>query len=172
MKTKFSKTFVTYFLPVGDDIEEIVADWVRFLREEKLWGNDDPLFPATRIALGETRQFEAAGLEKAHWSNAGPIRTIFRDAFERVNLPYFNPHSLRNTLARLGEEVCKTPEEFKAWSQNLGHEQVLTTFLSYGSVATERQGAIIRGLGTARPSEQPGADDIVEAIVRRLKAEK
>ena len=27
---------------------------------------------------------------------------------------------------------CKTPEEYKAWSQNLGHEGVLTTFCSYG----------------------------------------
>ena len=64
VKTKFSKTFTTYFFPVGDGIQEIVADWVRFLREEKLWGNDDPLFPATRIVVGKTRQFEAAGLER------------------------------------------------------------------------------------------------------------
>ena len=74
VKTKFSKTFTTYFFPVGDGIQEIVAEWVGFLREEKLWGNDDPLFPATRIAVGQTRQFEAAGLERKHWSNAGPIR--------------------------------------------------------------------------------------------------
>src|SRR5271165_3980349 len=30
VKTKFSKTFTTYFFPVGDGILEIVADWVRF----------------------------------------------------------------------------------------------------------------------------------------------
>lgn len=170
VKTKFSKTFTTYFLPVGDGIREIVADWVRYLREEKLWGNDDPLFPATRIVVGQTHQFETAGLERAHWSNAGRIRTIFREAFGRAGLPYFNPHSLRKTLARLGETLCRTAEELKAWSQNLGHEQVLTTLLSYGSVATDRQGEIIRGLGSARPSEQPGADAIAEAVVRKLQS--
>ena len=84
---------------MGDGIQEIVADWVRFLREEKLWGNDDPLFPATRIAVGPDRQFEAAGLEQKHWSTATPIRKIFREAFERAGLPYFHPHSLRKTLA-------------------------------------------------------------------------
>ena len=63
VKTKFSKTFTTYFFPVGDEVRQIVAEWVRFLREEKLWGNDDPLFPATRIVVGQTHQFEAAGLE-------------------------------------------------------------------------------------------------------------
>lgn len=171
VKTKFSKSIETYFFPVGDGIQEIVADWVLFLREEKMWGNDDPLFPATRIVVGQTRQFEAAGLERAHWSSAGPIRKVFREAFERAGLPYFNPHSIRKTLARLGETICKTPEDFKAWSQNLGHEQVMTTFLSYGSVATDRQGVIIRGLCSARPSEQPGVDDIADALIRRLKSE-
>src|ERR1039458_6882928 len=137
VKTKFSKTFTTYFFPVGDGIREIVAEWVRFLREEKLWGNDDPLFPATRIVLGAARQFEAAGLEREHWSTATPIRAIFRGAFERAGLPYFHPHSLGKTLGRLGQQLCQSPEDFKAWSQNLGHEQVLTTFVSYGKVATD-----------------------------------
>jgi integrase len=61
-------------------------------------------------------------------------------------LPYFNPHSFRKTLARLGEQTCSTPEEFKAWSQNLGHEKVLTTLTSYGQVNRVRQGDIIRKL--------------------------
>jgi integrase len=169
VKTKFSKTFTSYFFPVGDGIQEIVADWVRFLREEKLWGNDDPLFPATHIALGTTRQFEAAGLERTHWRTAAPIRTIFREAFERAGLPYFHPHSLRKTLVKLGLEVCQSPEDFKAWSQNLGHEQVLTTFISYGKVATDRQGAIIRGLTTSNQVSNPQAGEIADELFKRLR---
>ena len=42
-------------------------------------------------------------------------------------LPNFSPHSFRNTLAMLGETLCHSVEEFKAWSQNLGHDGVLTT---------------------------------------------
>ena len=34
----------------------------------------------------------------------------------------------------------------QAWSQNLGHNQVLTTFTSYGVVPADRQAAIVRGL--------------------------
>ena len=71
---------------------------------------------------------------------------IFREAFVSAGLPYFNPHRFRNTLVQLGQDVRMTPEQFKAWSQNLGHEKVLTTFLSYGEVACQRQGEIIRGL--------------------------
>jgi integrase len=170
VKTKFSKTFTTYFFPVGGDARQIVEDWVRYLVEQKLWGSDDPLFPATRIALGTDGQFAPDGLEQTHWSNATPIRAIFRKAFERAGLPYFNPHSFRKTLARLGEEVCNSPEDFKAWSQNLGHEQVLTTFTSYGAVATDRQGAIIKGLNKEKtPQLQSGADDIAEAVFRKLQ---
>src|SRR5262249_32676530 len=90
VKTKFSKTFTTYFFPVGEDVRAIVAQWVNYLLTEKLWGPDDPLFPATLVALGEARQFEACGLARAHWRNAGPIRAIFREAFERVGIPYAN----------------------------------------------------------------------------------
>jgi integrase len=169
VKTKFSKTFTTYFFPVGEEVRQIVADWVRYLREEMLWGNDDPLFPPTRVALGSARQFEAAGLERSHWRTATPIRAIFREAFERAASPYFHPHSLRKTLARLGEQVCQTPEEFKAWSQNLGHEQVLTTFMSYGKVATERQGELIHGIGMPRPSTQSDVEDFAEAVAKRLR---
>jgi len=171
VKTKFSKSFTTYFFPVGEEVSQIVADWVRYLREKKLWGNDDPLFPVTHIVQGTTCQFEAVGIERVHWSTASPIRTIFREAFEQTGLPYFHPHSIRKTLARFGEQVCKSPEDFKAWSQNLGHEQVLTTFMSYGAVATERQGEIIRGLGTPQPHTPSAADDIVEALFRKLREE-
>lgn len=169
VKTKFSKTFTTFFFPVGDEIRQIVADWVTYLRQEKLWGNDDPLFPATRIALGATHQFEADGLTREHWSSAAPIRTIFREAFGAAGLPYFNPHSFRNTLVRLGETVCRTPEQFKAWSQNLGHEGVLTTFYSYGEVGNRRQGEIIRGLAISHQTERPDVAEIAKAVARELR---
>ncbi|MFA6271298.1 MAG: tyrosine-type recombinase/integrase [Candidatus Paceibacterota bacterium] len=168
VKTKFSKTFDTFFFPVGGEISGIVAEWVSYLRDEKLWGNDDPLFPSTRIEVGPSRQFEVTGLERAHWSTTTPIRTIFREAFNRAGLPYFNPHSFRDTLVQLGQEVCKTPEQFKAWSQNLGHEKVLTTFLSYGGVAYQRQGEIIRDLAKPKKNVQTNADEIAEAVVKRL----
>jgi hypothetical protein len=77
--------------------------------------------------------------------------------------------STDDRMARLGGEVCRSPEDFKAWSQNLAHEQVLTTFLNYGSVAVDRQGAIIRGLGTARASTQPNAQEIADAVAGKLQ---
>ena len=169
VKTKFSKTFNTFFFPVGDEICGIVSEWISFLRDVKLWGNDDPLFPATRVAVGSSHQFEASGLKRKHWSTATPIRTIFRDAFTAAGLPYFNPHSFRNTLVQLGEKVCKTPEHFKAWSQNLGHEKVLTTFLNYGEVAWQRQGTIIRELAMPQKTMLKDGNKIREEVFKGLR---
>lgn len=165
VKTKFSKTFTTFFFPVGDEVRAIVDEWVRDLREVRLWGNDDPLFPATRVELGERLQFEATGIERKAWETAAPIRVIFKQAFEAAGLPYFNPHSLRSTLVQLGQQVCRSPEHFKAWSQNLGHEGVLTTFVSYGAVATDRQGEILQTLGRAPADSGTAPEKMAEALL-------
>ena len=169
VKTKFSKSITTYFFPVGQEVGEIVRDWVRYLKDEKPWGNDDPLFPATRVAVGPSRQFEPCGLDRKHWSTATPIRKIFREAFERAGLSYYNPHSLRKTLGRMGEQLCKSPEAFKAWSQNLGHEHVLTTLTSYGTVRTERQGEIIRELAKGPEHSKPETSTLVKDLVEGLR---
>jgi hypothetical protein len=148
VRTKFAKSAVTDFFLVGDDVLAVVVDWVNYLRQEKLWSLGDPLFPATKVAVGASQKFEAVGLDRRHWSSAGPIRKIFKDAFLAAGFRY--PHSVRKTLGLLGGNLCKTPEEYKAWSQKLCHEDVLTTFRSYGDVSSHRQTEIMRGL--AAPS--------------------
>ena len=158
-------------MPKPFPYRQIIADWVNDLRQVKLWGNDDPLFPATHMVLNAARQFEATGLKRENWSSAAPIRGIFREAFHAAGLPYFNPHSLRKTLVQLGETVCQTPEEFKAWSQNLGHEDVLTTFYSYGEVGNRRQGEIIRDLAEPQQTQRPDVAEFAKAVARELSVQ-
>ncbi len=87
VRTKRRKTFATYFFPVGEDVEVIVADWIAHLRTARMFGPDDPLFPKTRVASIEGEGFAAVGLDRAHWANAQAIRSIFRDAFTAAGLP-------------------------------------------------------------------------------------
>jgi integrase/recombinase XerD len=147
VKTKFRKRIDTFFFPVGDMAGNIVMEWFKYLKEEKLYGINDPLFPRTKLEQNKNNGFTAGGLEPIHWNSASQIREVFKIAFELAGLPYFNPHSFRKTIVNLGEKLCKNPEEFKAWSQNLGHESPLTTFTSYGYVDVNRQGDIIRSIG-------------------------
>lgn len=167
VRTKRSKTFDTWFFPVGDDIRAIVEDWVRYLTEVKLWGPNDPLFPATRIGHVTGQGFQPVGLDGRHWAGAGPIRDIFRAGWAAAGLPYYRPHSLRTTLGRLGETVCRSPEQFKAWSQNFGHEKVLTTFTSYGTVQPERQAEIIGGLTVGERTDDP-LDRLAERVLAKM----
>ncbi len=169
VKTKFRKTFTTYFLPVGNEVRGIVEDWVQYLLKEKLWGNGDPLFPTTRVVVGSAQQFEASGLTRKHWKGTTAICKIFREAFEGAGIDYFHPHSFRHTLVRLGQTTCKTPEEFMAWAQNIGHDGVLTAFFSYGEVACQRQGEIIRGLATPHPTVQSDVNELARAIAREMR---
>ena len=164
VRTKNSKTFPTWFFPVGDEPLAIVTDWIDHLRTGLLWGDDDPLFPATRVAVGVNRQFEAAGLDRRCWKGATPIRRIYRNAFTGAGLPYFNPHSFRKTLTLLGERLCVSVEHFKGWSQNLGHDDVRTTLHSYGTVAPTRQAEIMRTL--AQPvAAEPNFSEVVREMI-------
>jgi len=172
VKTKFSKSFTTFFFPVGEEVRRVVEEWVTYLRQERLWGNQDPLFPATRTSLGFDGQFVVSGVKREHWRSAAPIRGVFKEAFQHAGFTYFNPHSFRKTLVQLGETYCRTPEEFKAWSQNLGHEAVLTTFRSYGAVSTRRQGEILGGVNrTTQIPELANVSAFAKALVRELKGE-
>jgi integrase len=165
VRTKFSKAIVTYFFPVGADLKQIVVEWVRELRHDLLYGNDDPVFPRTRVTQDQNYCFRVDGLEPDFWTNAEPIRKFFRQAFGNAGIPYFNPHSFRDTLVQIGKKLCQTPEEFEAWSKNLGHEHMLTTFRSYGSIDPERQGELIKSIGLGK-TEENKLDQLMEMMKR------
>lgn len=165
--TKFSKSFETYFMPVGDDVRSIFVDWVSTLTTVHLWAPTDPLFPKTMMSFHAGAGFQVVGLAREQWTTANAVRRIFRDGFERAGLPYFHPHSFRHTLAKLGEQICRSPEEFKAWSQNLGHEHVMTTFSSYGKVSAARQAELIRQLASPCASAQ---HDLAELLRQAASA--
>ena len=92
--------------------------------------------------------FQPQGLARHGWASTGPIREVFRRGFAAAGLPYFNPHSFRDMLVHHAMRLGLGPEELKAWSQNLGHADVLTTLTSYGQVPVQRQGELIRARAT------------------------
>ena len=124
-----------------------------FLREVKLFGPEDALFPKARMGVVEGQGFANMGLAREGFTNASKLNTIIRGAFAAVQVPQ-KPHAFRKTLTHFGNEVCKNPEAFKAWSMNLGHENVATTINSYLPVTTERQMELIREMGPQSPERK------------------
>lgn len=156
VNTKGAKTFTTWFYPVDAAYLDTFRDWVTFLRQDQLFGLEDALFPKPKMGH-KNGSFACLGLSRDTYSNAGKIRAVVKDAFIGAGLPSFHPHSFRKTLGVLSNDHCKTPEQFKAWSLNMGHEDIATTLSAYCPVSPQRQGQLIRGMALAGfPSLQQG----------------
>jgi integrase len=170
VQTKFAKTFRTYFMPIEGDALDIINAWIAELERDHRWGGGDPLFPATQMGLNEGGSFHATGILRSGWSTTQPINAVFRRAFEAAGLPYFNPHSFRDMLVHHAMALDLTPEAMKAWSQNLGHADVLTTFTSYGSVPTHRQGELIARTGDRAAEDRVSLSNEQRAALKALSA--
>ena len=168
VRTKFSKTFATFLVPIGGEARGYLDAWCAELARDHLFGPGDPLFPATERGLDAAGLFTATGIARHGWATSAPVRDIFRRAFERAGLPYFNPHSFRDMLVHHGMALGLSPEAMKAWSQNLGHADVLTTFTSYGQIPVHRQGELIRATGKSRATGP--VNDATVAVLEGLLA--
>ena len=109
----------------------------------------EPLFPKTLVENdASTMAFRANGLSKDHGANAQPVREIFKAAFQRVGLPYYNTHLFRKTVVKWAQQNC-SQLELKAISHNLGHEHAMTTYNAYGDLSVDEQFRVIEKIGTA-----------------------
>ncbi len=167
VKTKNAKTMTTYFFPVGGDADAIVCEWMAYLRNELLFADSDPLFPKTEIGLNDAGAFAATGLKRDYWRDANGIRRIFRERFEAAGLPYFNPHSFRKTLMQIAFRLKLDPEALKAWSQNLGHEELATSLNNYAKLPDHRVSQVMERLVDNSDEVQPDMPPEVLEWMRR-----
>lgn len=171
VSTKFRKRIDTFLCPFSNELETIFLDWVRYLKEVLLFTAEDPLFPKTEVAQDGNNCFSATGLTREHWTVTSPVRTILSCAFVKAGLPSHTPHKFRNMLVNEGYDRNLSVAEMKALSQNLGHESAMTTLTSYGKIATEQQGRLIRGISTAQ-DEKPLTRSQLKEILDGLGFEK
>lgn len=144
--TKFGKSFDTAFFPVNPIYRAYFAAWVTELRTVHLFGGEDPVLPKVlphfQVVNCDMREKPI----RAFQADGNSIRKMIKAAFVSQGMPSFRLHSFRKTLAMLGNELCHTPEELKAWSQNFGHESIATTVNDYMPVSSYRQRQIISGM--------------------------
>ncbi len=145
VRTKGSKTFKTYFLPVDPVYRTYFDGWVRLLREDLLFGHDDPLFPPPLMGHNGGR-YAVTGLKREAYSNTGPIRDAIKFAFTNADLPAFAPHSFRKTLVRWADEFYPSRVSFKAFAENIGHSSLVTTVSAYMPLTEEQRGNLIKGI--------------------------
>jgi integrase len=149
--------------PVGDNVKQIIIKWIDFLKTQKGFIDNDPLFSKNQIEVRDF-SFFCTGLSKEHWQQTTQARQIFKQTFANAGIKCYNPYSFRRTIAHLAEQTCTTAEQFKAWSQNLGHDNVNTTFSSYGMLSVDRQGEVIKGGGKKENTNGLDKDKLIELI--------
>jgi len=164
--TKFRKRIDTFLFPIDDVLEEIFLNWVQYLRQDQLFVDDDPLFPQTAMGHDENDCFTPTGVSREPWADASPVRAIFKRAFEAADLPIFTPHSVRKMIVSEMYARGLSVSQFKAWSQNLGHEGAMTTLTSYGKLSLEEQERLVR-VRHAIEDEQPLTGSQLEKILKK-----
>ena len=143
--TKAKKTITTYFFPMHPAYLTYFTAWVAYLRDEKFFGAGDALFPKPEQRMVDGK-FTYECLSRDPYANSAHVNAVIRGAFSQVQMHPFTPHSIRKTL---GQEMSdrKLPlDAQKAWSQNLGHENMATTISSYLPVSLQEQGKLIKAL--------------------------
>ncbi len=151
VKTKNSKTIDTWFYPVDQSYRDCFVAWVEYLRTEKLFGPEDALFPKPLMGMKNGR-FAVVGLSRETYSSAATLVKVIRGEFAAVQLPEYTPHTFRKTLAMFGDRLGQSLELMKAWSMNMGHDNLATTISAYMPVSRERQKELISGLHKPKKS--------------------
>lgn len=143
--TKGRKTIKTWFFPMHPDYLACFSDWVIYLRNDKMFGPEDALFPKPERRLVNGK-FVFDVLSRESYATGAKINEVFKTAFAQVQLHPYGAHSVRKTLGQELSDRNLPLDAQKAWSQNLGHEKFTTTVSSYLPVSEQQQGALIKGL--------------------------
>jgi len=151
VKTKYSKRIVTTFFPLPDSrIADFFLEWIDYLVNKRNFKKSDPIFPSTLLGKDlESVNFCNTGKVKpVFWKDSCAVREIFKKRFQEAGVKYYHPHTIRHLIPRIFAKARLTEEEKKAVSQNLGHEDVGTTFGSYGyhKIEEDRQIDVVRNI--------------------------
>ena len=148
VRTKAGKTITTWFFPMHPDYLACFTNWVNFLRDEKMFGSEDALFPRPERRLVNGK-FAFDIVSRDIYANGSIVNEVFKAAFAQVQMHPYGAHSIRKTLVQEMNDRDLTLAEQKAWSQNSGHANFATTVSSYLPVSDQQQGAFIKGLVVA-----------------------
>lgn len=179
VQTKFSKTISTLIFQFDEELLGFVLDWFRFLKEKKLFSNADPLFPRTKLEQKSETDlcFEGTEVEPAFWATTQGIRSAFKKRAEAAGVRYYSPHKFRHTATVEAFKHCRTAEELRAISQNFGHENIGTTFSTYGKLPDFQVEDIIARMnfkkdpddGSGILLENASNEKLMETLARRMR---
>ncbi len=154
VETKFGKAIYSKILRIDNKLLEYILNWSEYLEKDKLFSSTDPLFPRNKVHMSENSYcFESSEIEPYYWKSTNSIRKILINRSEKAGLKYYNPHSFRHSTVNLAFKACRNGEELKAISQLVGHENLKTTMMSYGTLDQHRLNEVVDDLDFSESSD-------------------
>ncbi len=149
--TKGGKRISTRLITLSyEEPLQYFLDWYGYLKKQKKFKPTDPIFPATKKEINKDGVgfYSTGKVDSVFWKSSGSARKIFEKRLKQAGVPYYNPHSFRHLLVKEFSKLRLSEEEKKAFSQNLGHAKMITTFSSYGygEIEEERQVEILKNI--------------------------
>lgn len=166
--TKFSKHISTTLFRFDEELIGYIVEWYEFLKSKKLFDSNDPLFPRTKVEQQSQQNFsfKANGVEPEFWKSVSAMRKIFEDRSKRAGLRYYSPHKYRHTATKEATDHCRSAEQIKAVGQNLGHEHVGTTLMTYGRLTYDRVSDVVSDLSFKKQN-----DDELKEQIKKLASQ-
>lgn len=160
VRTKFGEHTITKVFNHDKKLIQIILDWRSYLVHQLEFKLMDPLFPKTDQTPDEDCvTYTNKNLTHDFWKNESSLTNMMKKRASATGLTYFHPHLYRHSAILISTRKTKTPEEFKALSQNFSHKSILDTLLSYAPISIEEQLEILKKLDDRKTNNN---DDVNE----------
>jgi len=167
VKTKFSKILKVQVLPFQKELMDEFEAYIDYLLYDKKFQMNYPLFPATIVKIKEgTNKFNADTLSSKFWQGSNSVRDMIKKHCQAAGLEYFSPHSYRRLHVQHANKYMTNIEELVAFSQNLGHENIQTTYKSYSKYEESEKQKILSNIDFTKSSRNN--DSVLTKIDERL----
>lgn len=141
--TKNSKAGVTYLLPIPQ-LLDVVREWDTYVRAHA--NNHNVAWYASMDNLGLAIKPDDVVSGIAVAGRRGALYQGFRELCDLAGVAWKSPHKLRHGHGVYGLRHANNMEEYKAVSQNMMHDSVVTTDRTYSGLLNNDVGKIISGM--------------------------
>ena len=133
IKTKRSKHIISILLKFDKKYYECIRSWINFLKVECGFRGIDPLFPVVKDVV-----------KKNFMNGEGDYRKMIAKRCRDVSLPEYHPHAFRHAHIYKALSYVRNGWQFRALSQNVGHESMMTILEKYAKMRPDEYMRILR----------------------------
>lgn len=144
LRAKNGKSFEIRWFNRTDAFAKVAMAWVAELQNLGA-RSEDALFPSSTQLSAIPPAAVLSLRTRSAWepmATASAVDAVFKRASAMIGTK-ITPHSARHTIAALGDQICRTQAQRKAWSLNMGHNSTATTFGHYGRMTNTAKNEVL-----------------------------